>query len=178
MRTLTSQVKRDVLKEQFIPDHLFIYIAKGNVSFFDGNEIYTYSSGDCCIARRNHLVKFMLSGTTEDFEPILFCFDEAFLNQFRQKYQSSAVKFASEHAIVKVCESELIHSFIRSVKPYSIGVMELDAAFEDIKYEELLIILLRLQPELAGIVFNFDTPEKINLEAYMNRNFRLSAWSG
>lgn len=50
----------------------------------------------------------------------------------------------------------------------------LDAAFEDVKYEELLIILLRSQPELAGIFFNFDTPQKINIEAYMNRNFRFN----
>lgn len=174
MRAIINQVKPDILKEQFIPDHLFIYVAKGNVSFFDGNEIYTCRSGECCIARRNHLVKFMLSGTTEDFEPILFCFDEEFLRQFQQKHQSNAVSFSSEHAIVKVAESELIESFIRSIKPYSIDVMELDAAFENIKYEELVIILLRLHPELAGIFFNFDTPQKINLEAYMNRNFRFN----
>lgn len=169
-----NQVEHNVLKEQFIPDHLFLYVAKGKVSFFDGNEIYTYEPGDCCIARRNHLVKFILSSTTEDFEPILFCFDEEFLRQFQQKHQSKAVNFLSERAIIKVAKNELIESFIQSIKPYYKGVMELDAAFEDIKYEELLIILLRLQPELTGIFFNFDTPQKINLEAYMNRNFRFN----
>jgi len=174
MRAITNEVKPDILKEQFIPDHLFLYVAKGNVSFFDGNEIYTYRSGDCCIARRNHLVKFILNSTTEDFEPIMFCFDEEFLRQFRQKHQSNAANFLSERAIIEVAKTELIYSFIQSIKPYYIGVMELDAAFEDVKYEELLIILLKSQPELAGIFFNFDTPQKINIEAYMNRNFRFN----
>ncbi|WP_157305775.1 hypothetical protein [Chitinophaga tropicalis] len=76
----------------------------------------------------------------------------------------------SERAIIEVAKSEWIYSFILSIKPYYRGVMEPDAAFEDVKYEELLIILLRLQPELADIFFNFDTLQKINLEAYMNRN--------
>lgn len=168
-----NQVERNILREQFIPDHLFLYVAKGQVSFFDGNEMYTYGPGDSCIARRNHLVKFILNSTTEDFEPILFCFDEEFLRQFQQKYQNKAVNFLSERAIIKVA-SELIDSFIQSIKPYHKGIMELDAAFEDIKYEELMIILLRSQPGLAGIFFNFDTPQKINLEAYMNRNFRFN----
>lgn len=174
MRAITNHIKPDILKEQFIPDHLFLYVAKGSVSFFDSNEIYTYRSGDCCIARRNHLVKFILNSATEDFEPILFCFDEEFLRQFQQKHQNNAANFLSERAIIEVAKTELIYSFILSIKPYYAGVMELDAAFEDVKYEELLIILLRSQPELAGIFFNFDTPQKINLEAYMNRNFRFN----
>jgi len=174
MRAITNQVKSDILKEQFIPDHLFLYVAKGQVSFFDGNEIYTYRSGDCCIARRNHLLKFVLNGTTEDFEPVLFCFDEEFLRRFQQRHQNNTANFFSERAVIGVATTELIDSFIRSIKPYYRGAMELDAAFEDIKYEELMIILLRSQPELAGIFFNFDTPQKINLEAYMNRNFRFN----
>jgi hypothetical protein len=48
--------------------------------------------------------------------------------------------------------------------------MELAAAFKDVKYEELLIILLRLRPEQDDIFFSFDTPQKINIEAYMDRN--------
>ncbi|TRW27155.1 helix-turn-helix transcriptional regulator [Flavobacterium zepuense] len=174
MRTTTNQVKPAILREQFIPDHLFLYLAKGNVSFFDGNEMYTYQSGDCCIARRNHLVKFILNSTAEDFEPIMFCFDEEFLHQFWQKYRNNRENFLSERAVIAVAKNELIDSFIRSVKPYYKGAMELDAAFEDIKYEELLLILLRSQPELEGIFFNFDAPQKINIEAYMNRNFRFN----
>ncbi|GAA4925507.1 AraC family transcriptional regulator [Mucilaginibacter defluvii] len=169
-----NQVERNILKEQFVPDHLFLYILNGSVSFFDGNETYTFRSGDCCIARRNHLVKFILNSTTEDFEPILFCFDEEFLREFQQKHQSSAVAFSFDHAIIELPNSGLIDSFIQSVKPYYRGAMELDAAFEDIKYEELLIILLRLQPDLTCIFFNFDIPQKINLEAYMNRKFRFN----
>lgn len=102
MRAITNEVKPDILKEQFIPDHLFLYVAKGNVSFFDGNEIYTYRSGDCCIARRNHLVKFILNSTTEDFEPIMFCFDEEFLRQFRQSTKATQQIFCPSGRLLRL----------------------------------------------------------------------------
>jgi AraC family transcriptional regulator, exoenzyme S synthesis regulatory protein ExsA len=174
MRALSDQVKPHILKEQFIPDHLFLYLAKGEMSFFDGNESFTYKAGECCIARKNHLVKFMLNGTSDNFEPIMFCFDEEFLHQFRQKHQSRTASFSSDRAIIKVPKVDLIDSFIQSVKPYYKGAMQLDEVFEDLKYEELLIILLKVQPELSGILFNFGIPQKINLEAFMNRNFRFN----
>jgi AraC-like DNA-binding protein len=43
-----------------------------------------------------------------------------------------------------------------------------------VKYEELLIILLKNQPELAGIFFDYAKPEKINLEEFMNRNYKFN----
>lgn len=52
--------------------------------------------------------------------------------------------------------------------------MELDEAFADIKREELLMIILKTNPEMAGIVFNFANPAKIDLTAFMNHNFRFN----
>ncbi|QJD97342.1 helix-turn-helix transcriptional regulator [Mucilaginibacter robiniae] len=178
MRAIANDVKTNVLKEQFIPDHLFLYIIQGEVSFFDGNKSYTYRAGECCIARKNHLVKFILNSQTSEFEPIMFCFDEEFLRQFQQKHQSKPLKMATDRAIIKLDQADLIDSFIRSIKPYYKGAMELDEAFEDLKYEELLIILLKTKPELSGVFFDFGIPQKINLEAYMNRNFRFNVSLG
>jgi AraC family transcriptional regulator, exoenzyme S synthesis regulatory protein ExsA len=58
--------------------------------------------------------------------------------------------------------------------PYYRGGGKIDAQFSDIKREELLIILLQNQPELAGIFFDYGAPEKINLEEFMNRNYTFN----
>jgi len=55
---------------------------------------------------------------------------------------------------------------------YSHG--KINEAFADVKREELLIILLQQQPELAGLFFDFGIPQKINIEEFMNRNFRFN----
>jgi len=43
-----------------------------------------------------------------------------------------------------------------------------------LKREELLLILLKLQPELSGILFDFGKPEKINLKEFINRNYKFN----
>lgn len=53
--------------------------------------------------------------------------------------------------------------------------MELDEAFEDLKYEELLIILLKNEPGLADLFFDFGLPGKLDLEAFMNCNYKFNA---
>jgi len=177
MKAIAQEIQTKILKEEYIPDHVFLYVVRGAIQFFDGNNRHTFQSGECGIARKNRLAKFIVTDSEEDFEPVLFCFDEAFLQQFQQKHAiPSAAILHSEATFIKIPKTELLDDFIRSLQPYHKGIMQLDEAFEDLKYEELLTILLRLQPELAGILFNYNPPAKINIEAFMNRNytFRVS----
>lgn len=116
----------------------------------------------------------MVAGGMEAFEPVLFCFDEPFLRTFQKKHAIEPAITTTGEAMIKIGKMEMIPDFISSLKPYHNGVMELDAAFEDLKYEELLLILLRNQPELAGLFFDFRLPGKIDLEEFMNRNYRFN----
>ena len=167
-------MKPGILKEQFIPDSIFLHVVKGGVRFFDGNKSYTVKAGEYEVARKNRLAKFELLETNEDFVPLVFCFDEPFLREFLTKHQTKIVDDKTKDAFVKIKKIELMEDFIRSLKQYHKDVMQLDEAFESLKYEELLIILLRSQPELSGILFDFGIPDKINLEAFMNRNFHFN----
>jgi hypothetical protein len=173
MKTIADDKRTNVLNEQFIPDHVFIYLIKGAIRVFDGNNTYTFGAGDACIARKNRLAKYELLDSKDGFEPILFCFDEPFLQNFHKeglKQTQSSLK----ETFIKIQKSELIENFIQSLKPYYKGVMQLDEAFEDLKYEELLIILLKIQPELAEVFFDFRPPGKIDLEYYMNNNYKFN----
>lgn len=174
MRTIADDTRTNILKEQFIPDNVFIYLAKGAIRVFDGNKSYTFKAGDACIARKNRLAKYELLDSKDGFEPVIFCFDEPFLQNFQKKHGSKQTPVASTDTFINIQKSRLIESFIQSIKPYFKGVMQLDEAFEDVKYEELLIILLKNQPELAEILFEFRKPGKIDLEEFMNRNFKFN----
>lgn len=169
-----ANTQPNILKEQYIPDNVFMYIVEGTIRFFDGNKNYTFQSGDCGVARKNCLAKYTLTENAENFQPVLFCFDEEFLQQFQKKHKIKPAISNIKEAFLKVKTTNLIYDFIRSLKPYYKGVMQLDKDFEDLKYEELLIILLKQQPELAELFFNYKKPEKINLEAFMNKNFKFN----
>lgn len=162
-----------ILQEQFIPDHVFLYLTKGTINCYDGNKSYTLKAGEYCLARKNRLARYD-SEKESEFERIIFCFEEEFIRNFQEKHKPETVKFNSADTFVKISPSKLITNFIHSLTPYINSSGKIDEAFEDVKYEELLIILLQNQPELAGIFFDYAVPQKINLEEFMNHNFKFN----
>ncbi len=167
-----------IIAEKFIPDQVFIYVAAGTLKCFDATESYAFSKGECFIARKNRLAKYKIERSAEGFEPIAFCFDEAFLKAYVAKHPQPLKSFAPKDTFIKVVETELLASFIQSLKPYYIGPYEIDKDFEAVKYEELLIILLKSQPHLAGLLFDFGIPAKIDLEEFMQKNFTFNVSLG
>ena len=174
MRTIADQTKVNFLSEQYVPDNVFIYVAGGAIRVIDVNRTYTYRQGDACLARKNSLVKYEVLSTMDSFLPIMFCFDETFLKKMQDRFSPEVKRYKSADALIDVPRSELLESFIQSIKPYYKGIMQLEEAFEDVKYQELLIILLKNQPQLADILFDFRKPGKIDLEGFMIKNFKFN----
>lgn len=162
-----------ILLEQFIPDHVFLYVTKGSISAYDGSKSYTLREGDYCLARKNRLARYY-NEKGSDFERLFFCFEESFIRSFQEKYHLKATPFSDADSFLRITANDMIPAFIASLKPYTDGTGKIKAAFEEVKYEELLIILLQNQPELAGLFFDYASPEKINLEEFMNRNYKFN----
>lgn len=165
-------MNREPLSEQFIPDHVFFYVVKGNLRCYDGSKNYTISAGEYFLARKNRLARYN-SDKHEEVELIFICFEESFIQRFQDKYRSKKVNFDLNDTFLKINETKLIPEFIQSIKSYY-HHGKMDAAFADVKYEELLLILLKTQPDLAGIFFDYGIPEKVNLEGFMNRNYQFN----
>lgn len=165
----------EISAEQFIPEHFFLYVLQGAMTAFDGKENYSMEPGDYCIARKNHLVRYTKFKDEDNaFEKIIITFDEAFLKRFLEKHPMTAGSFRNDNSFLFVQEDPLIKNFIRSLEPYYNGTDQIDQAFAEVKREELLLILLKNDPELANVFFHFSIPEKINLEEFMLRNFRFN----
>ena len=163
----------EVLQEQFIPDHVFLYVTKGTIHCYDGNKTYILKPGQYGLVRKNRLARYHNEKET-GFERIIFCFEEEFLHSFQERHKLVTPKFNLADTFVDINRTEVLTEFIRSLKPYTDDSGKLQAAFEDVKYEELLIILLQEQPELGGIFFDYAIPQKINLEEFMNRNYKFN----
>ena len=163
----------DSLSEQFIPDHVFVYIVTGSVVCYDGKKSQVLSQGESYLFRKNRLIRYYPDKTGEALAFVRICIEEPFLKEFQQKHQASLPKFDSSDSYLKLDVNELLSDFIRSLKLiYHQG--EIDGAFEVVKQEELLIILLLSQPGLASILFDYGKPEKINIEAFMHRHYKFN----
>ena len=158
--------------EQFVPEHVFLYIIKGGIHCYDGNESLTLKPGESYIFRKNRLLRYTKEKDTQ-WEKVLLLLEEPFLKQFQEKYHLKATEFDSAGSYVRLKESSLIPDYIRSLTPYY-DHGKIAEPFAGVKQEELLLILLQEQPELAGIFFDYGIPEKINLEEFMNRNYKFN----
>jgi len=164
----------EISPEQFIPEHFFLYLIRGAINGYDGNKNYTLKPGEYCIARKNHLARYNKQKDDDVFGKIVVIFDEAFLKVQKEKHKMHINKAAISGAFVAGGKNERIETFIKSLEPYYNGEGRLDGRYADIKREELLLILLAINPELANVFFDFAIPQKINIEAFMNSNYKFN----
>lgn len=164
----------DLSPEQFISEHFFLYLAKGKMNGYDGNRHYSLHPGDYCIVRKNHLARYNKQKENDTFEKVVIIFDELFLKNFREKHDIKTLMFIPDEAFVMLDKSNLIANFIHSLHPYFTVSGKINNTFSDLKREELMLILLQEQPELAGVFFDFVTPGKIDLEAFMLKNYKFN----
>ncbi len=160
--------------EQFIPEHFFLYVLKGTIHGYDGNAAITLHEGEYCIARKNHLARYNKVTNDGQFEKIVIAFDEDFLRKFEQSHKVEKRDFPSEDAFAKLQDSPKVHEFAASLMPHYQGSGIIDPNVADQKREELLTLLLELRPDSSGIFFDYAMPEKIDLEAFMNKNYRFN----
>lgn len=168
----------EISAEHLIKEHFFLYVHKGAMAAWDGAGKYTVQPGDFVIARKNQLVRYTKYREDNAFEKVVISLDEVFLRQFLQRhsppYQEQKTGTDNDKAFLFIPKNKWLTGFIRSLEPYFDGHEQLDAAFADIKREELLLILLKTEPELEQVLFDFGIPQKIDLREFMNKNFRFN----
>ncbi len=160
--------------EQFIAEHFFLFLAKGTMNGYDGNKHYTLKAGESCIVRKNRLARYNKVKDNNQFEKVVIFFDEAFLKAFQKKHPVTPRRQTAKNAFIRLKKDKLINSFLLSLEPYYNGSGNISPTFSDLKREELLLILLQLHPELADILFDFGVPGRLDLEQFMQQNYKFN----
>ena len=160
--------------EQFIPEHFFLYLGKGTMNGFDGTKEFTIKAGEYCLACKNHLARYNKQKDNGQFEKVVIIFDEPFLREFKDNHNVKVVLPKPNDAFLKLRKNEMIPNFITSLMPYYNQGGNIDETFSKVKREELLLILIKTNPEIASVLFDFGVPEKIDIEAFMNRNYKFN----
>jgi AraC family transcriptional regulator, exoenzyme S synthesis regulatory protein ExsA len=160
----------EISAQHFIDEHYFIYVVKGVVVLYDGSQYQELRSGQSCVARKNRLGRYYKRREGGELEKVILSLDTTFLKQFYDKHKTAVTKFECTETCIPVSKSELLDDYIGSLPQiYSHG--HIRAPFSNVKREELLLILMEQQPELAGLFFDFGIPAKINLEEFMVQNY-------
>lgn len=158
--------------EQFIKEHGLSYIVAGEMEAYDGHTKHFYRKGDIILYRKNTLIRFVKFPANDvAFEALSVILDESLLQRFAQDNKIVSKKVVKE-SVFQLQEDELISAYFTALQPWFGNKM--NEAITLLKKQELIHLLLRHNPKFQDVLFHFGTPGKINLEAFMNENFRFN----
>lgn len=161
--------------EQFIPEYVFSYQVSGTMIMNDGNREYIFKPGDFRFGRRNHLIKFnKLPPEGGEYKSFSVRFDQPFLRNFSLEAGYKAEKHVNGNAVINLKPDPLYKNYFDSLSPYMQLNDEDDAGLVALKLKEAILLLLKVTPGMKDILFDFSEPGKIDLEAFMNRNFHFN----
>lgn len=160
--------------ENFVPKHTLSYQISGSFVLADDKENYTANPGDFNLIRKNQLVKFVKippeNGVFESMN--VYLSDENLIN-FSKEYHLEAEHLLTTKPLIQIEVNAVLQNFMTSLKVLLESNLN-NQSLIDLKIKELLLILLQTKPELKNILFDFSEPFKIDLEAFMNQNYRYN----
>ncbi len=161
--------------EQFVPEHTLSYQIAGSLTFNDGNRAYVSSDGSFRFLRRNQLMKFLKEPPKNgDYQSVSIYLDQQTLKDYSLEYGIEGKHSPESVNILDLKKSRLWSGFIDSLFAYQeMGGLE-NGELMKLKLKEAITLLLITNPELKDILFDFTDPHKIDLEAFMNKNYQFN----
>lgn len=159
--------------EQFVPEHILSFQLAGSLKVEDGQQRYVFEEGSIRFHQRNHLLKFykQLPANGGEFKSLSIYFHQQILHNFSREYHYTPAETHHKQTITLIEPGGLYTGFLHSLQPYEQIALSADQDLLHLKLKEALLLLLKSNPELAGILFDFTAPGKIDLEAFMLKNY-------
>jgi AraC-like DNA-binding protein len=161
--------------EQFVPEHTLVYIISGSLVMVDNSHTISFNAGDFYFCRRNNLVKYTkCPPDTGEYQSISIYFDQQTLRNISLEYGYKADRHVATSAFQKI-PSPAIGNYMRSLLAYETILKHKGA--DDLLYlkqKEAILLLLKLVPALKNVLFDFSEPGKIDLEAFMEKNYHFN----
>ena len=161
--------------EQFVANHTLSYITSGRNDIYLNGQNHSFKEGEFRFTAKNQLAKFTkYPGADGEFKAISIVMDQNTLRSVSEEHGIGKQKPYTGETLLGLAPVPILQNFISSLQPYLYNSGEINAIITRLKVKEAIMILLETHPELKDILFDFTEPGKIDLEAYMNRNYKFN----
>lgn len=168
--------EKGMICHDMVEDHKIVFIMSGRLTLKMGKKQVTLNNGEAVFVRRNHLIKEMKQ-TGSNGEP--------FKGLFLHLHMDTLRKIATKINLPKVDKNPVLaqaiatplpsHPFLiglfSSLDQYFSNGLELSKELIDAKIYEAVLVLLQIKPELACVIFDFQTQWKIDIKEFMEKNY-------
>ncbi|OUJ72373.1 helix-turn-helix domain-containing protein [Hymenobacter crusticola] len=168
--------KRVVEGELFIRQHVVDYIIAGTSEVSFGGQSHLFQAGDFRFAARNRLSKFVKQPPQGgEYRSLSICIDQTTLLELKSQFQSDGADAAAYDNVFVLKPNPLFNNYIDSLLPYVEHNHQLEASLVRVKVKEAVLIFLAANPHLKALLFDFNEPGKIDLQAYMEEHYHCNS---
>jgi AraC family transcriptional regulator, exoenzyme S synthesis regulatory protein ExsA len=166
--------------EQFVHEHALGYLISGESHFFTSEGTIIARSGSIGLVRRNQLIKStkMPAADGEAFKSINIYLSQEFLRKYAADNKIEPVGRYTGSNTMQLPADPFLIGYFNSLIPYFEQKLQPSESMSEIKTKEAVELLLRIKPDLKYFLFDFSEPHKIDLEAFMNKNYMYNVPAG
>ncbi|MDF3027760.1 MAG: transcriptional regulator, AraC family [Fluviicola sp.] len=159
--------------EQMVIHHALSIVISGRMEIFTPEGSRFFEEGEMGIMRKNTLLKTRKhpSADGKPFKSFTIFLTEDFLRQFGLQNNIPVQERFTGNPLYEISRESFIHGFFQSLIPYFDKPDFFTSKMAALKTEEAIELLLRLDQFFYGFLFDFSEPFKIDLEAFMQKNY-------
>lgn len=160
--------------ENFIAEHCMCYVQSGLLEFQLPDHKISFKEGEAFIVQRNILARSTKHPAPGgEFKSLSIFFTQEMLKRtaLEKKLEADPVR-ERDGTFTRLNIDNLLKNYFESLPAYENA--EGAEFLIRLKVEEGIFLLLNRHPELKNVLFDFSAPGKIDLELFMNKNFRFN----
>ncbi len=161
--------------EEFIPEHFLGFQLSGETHAFHAGGTTIIPENSVILVRRNQLIRTIkYPSRSGKYQFLSITLDQETLQQYALE-NNIAIKsgYTGTQSLFFEPDDFLYHYFM-SLAPYVNKTKAATPRLAGLKVREAIELLLQSNPDFKTILFDFAEPHKIDLEAFMNRNYMFN----
>lgn len=174
------KVEKDKWCEEMVSEHMLVYLCSGELDLIASDKKYHLKKGDSFFIKRDHLVRKIKqpSKNGEPFKGLFLQLKMPFLKKMLHEHNitvplvSNPVTAKSTYVMLK--KHPFLTGLFSSLEQYFDARQYPSKELMETKLQEAVFTLLQLRPDLGQVLFDFSEPWKINLEDFMNKNYKCN----
>ncbi|MCF0051578.1 AraC family transcriptional regulator [Dyadobacter sp. LJ53] len=162
--------------EHYFPEHALGIMLSGESYYFSNEGTFVMREGTICLMRKNELFKKLKKAGPNGEPPSLICIflDQKSLLQYAAENDVPKQSGYKGHAMIDLTGNAFLKGFFDSLLPYVDHPSKLTAKLAELKTREAIELLLQSGDVYRKLLFDFQEPHKMDLETYMNHNFKYN----
>jgi AraC-like DNA-binding protein len=162
--------------EHYFPEHALGIMLSGESQYFTNEGTFVIKEGAICLMRRNQLFKKLknLGPNGEPIALISLFLDQKTLHQYASENKISKQNAYKDAPMIKLTGNVFLKGFFDSLLPYIDNPGKLTEKIAQLKTYEAIELLLQTSDAFKQFLFDFQESHKIDMEAYMNLNYKYN----